>query len=231
MDNTEKLIIYASQTKNVRSILSSIRHMRREINKALLQNKKPEISTFTKLYFTLFCTWSEANFSKTIHTPHGFSTTEISEIQKAKSKNISAGWRKAANIGVGKLSPSRGVFQAAALSKLEESIDLHVFNHSLVRNKLAHGQWIYALNRENTKINQKITDSICDLNIVKIDIWRKSQEILTNLIEDLIESPEKSFIKNWDTEVENLRSSVALLDEYTLSGHMSHLKRRNKTSR
>lgn len=53
-------------------------------------------------------------------------------------------------------------------------------------NKVAHGQWIYCLNNECTKINQNTTAQMADLDFVKIEryfyIYDKFHQCILDLL-------------------------------------------------
>ncbi|HIP13479.1 MAG TPA: hypothetical protein EYG93_10195 [Sulfurospirillum arcachonense] len=66
-----------------------------------------------------------------------------------------------------------------------------------IRNKIAHGQWKKTLNRENTKLNNEITLKIQNLNIINLYRNKEAFESLQKILEDMIESPNKSYRKNY----------------------------------
>ena len=107
--------------------------------------------------------------------------------------------------------------------KLESAIDTHVFDPSLLRNKLAHGQWVVALNRDNNAVQADLTEKIVDLDLVKIMSWVKSHELVTDLVENLIESPKKAFMRDWYGVVLCLEREMEAADKRTLQEHVGRL--------
>ena len=140
MDRTAQLEVYRAQTTNVKALQTAMRQLRHSINRSLRANDAPAVEVFTKFYALAFCAWSEANFSKLLHTPHGFSLDEIAQVQRAKADGISAAWKKCVELGLRHLDVDRGSFKPNAKQKLDAIITQHVFDPSLLRNKLAHGQ-------------------------------------------------------------------------------------------
>ena len=224
MNNTQKLIVYQCQVKNVRALESSINHLRRSINSALRENREPISLSFTKLYAITFCAWAEANFSKVVHTPYGFNLDEIRQIHSAKASGIASAWKKAVELGVRHLDARRGNFRPNALQRLERAIDKHVFDPSLLRNKLAHGQWVQALNRDNDEINADLTRQIFELDIVKVDGWLSCHKNLAHMVETLIESPKKAFVRDWWLAVEELDNAMENASSRSLVDHIAKLK-------
>jgi hypothetical protein len=231
MDNEQKLRVYQAQVKNVRAGETSTRHVRRSINAALRDSDGPVAASFTKLYAILFCSWAEANFSKTIHTPYGFSVDEIQQIQTEKSKGIGAAWIKAIELGARHLNAQRGSFRPNAIQRLTRAITAHVFDPSILRNKLAHGQWDVALNRSNDDVQTDLTALIAGLDIVKIDGWKSCHQQLAQMVETLIESPKKVFVRDWWAEVQRLDERMQEASTRQLNAHVALLKDKDRRTR
>jgi hypothetical protein len=166
MDQDARLEVFQAEVTNVKSLRTAMRQVHRSINAALRNSDRPAIEAFTKLYALLFCGWAEANFSKVIHTPYGFNLDEIGQVQAAKADGIGAAWKKSVQLGLRHLDAKRGSFKPNALQKLEAAIEAHVFDPSVLGNKLAHGQWVIALNRANDAIQEEHTTRIKELDIL-----------------------------------------------------------------
>jgi hypothetical protein len=224
MDDAQKLAVFQAQVENVRALESSIRQIRRNINFSLRHNESAIANSLTKVYAILFCAWAEANFSKVVHTPYGFRIDEIVQIQTAKSDGITAAWKKAVELGLRHLDASRGSFQPNTRLTLFRAIDAHVFDPSLLRNKLAHGQWVVALNRAYDDIQAELTKLIKELDIVKVDGWRFCHRHLAQMVETLIESPKKAFIRDWWQSVVDLDNEMEQSSRKNLAEHITKLK-------
>jgi len=224
MDQAQKLAVFRAQVTNTRALSGAIRQVRRSINLALRRNDLASVVAFTKIYSVLFCAWAEANFSKVVHTPYGFSVDEIQQINSEKSKGIAEGWRKAVQFGIGHRRASQGNFAPNAHLRLERAIDRYVFDQSVLRNKLAHGQWVVALNRENNTPNPQLTKLIADLDRTRIDGWRSCHEGLARMVETLIESPERTFVRDWWSAVVKLDADMEEAARRTLECHILALK-------
>lgn len=231
MDDAGKLAVYQAQVENVRALESSIRQIRLNINSALRHNQPSIANSLTKVYAILFCAWAGANFSKVIHTPYGFSIDEILQIQTAKSGGIAAAWKMTVELGIRHLNASRGNFQPNARLKLFRSIEAHVYDPSLLRNKLAHGQWVVALNRTNDDIQGELTTRIQELDIIKVDGWRSCHQHLAQMIETLIESPKKAFVRDWWGAVVDLDNEMEQASQKTLAEHIARLRAKEERTR
>ena len=75
---------------------------------------------------------------------------------------------------------------------------------ALTRNKIAHGQWIVALNRKNTAENPSMTTVLASLDFVRVDVSFRVHEFLGRIIRDLMQSPKKGHFRDFWTNYSNL---------------------------
>jgi hypothetical protein len=222
MDQAAKLSVFRAQVANVRSLQTAMLEVHRSANASLRSNHKAAVEAFTKVYALLFCAWAEANFSKVIHTPHGFDFDEIAQVQTAKANGISEAWKTCVRLGLRHLDAKRGNFTPNAQQKLESVIDAHVYDPSVLRNKLAHGQWVIALNRDNDDVQQEYTEKLEELDIVKISAWFAGK-LLAGAVENLIESPRKAFMRDWYQFVVSIKDQMVAAERRTLKEHIAKL--------
>lgn len=232
MDQAQRLAIFEAQTQNVRGLNSAMKQVHRSINAALRSDQKATAEALTKVYALLFCGWAEANFSKIIHTPYGFELDEIAQIKQRAvddgrmvKRSVGEAWRKSVELGLRHLdAQKRGNFQPNAKKKLFEAIDAHVFDPSVLRNKLAHGQWVIALNHTNESLQQDITDKISNLTIVDLMAWVQAHQLLAHMVESLIESPKKTFMRDWYSYVVEIETRMQAAEQRKLAEHINRLK-------
>jgi len=146
MDEQERLSIFQAQTKNVRALHQAWKQINRQINASLLNNDNVSREINTKLLAVIYCALAEAVFSKLIHTPYGLTLNEIDQIKKVGKRGVKFGWTKCAELAVRRVDGAKPNHPPNALQKLRTLIDKFIYDPSLIRNKLAHGQWRVALN-------------------------------------------------------------------------------------
>jgi len=232
MNQEQRLAIFEAQTQNVRGLKSSMKQVHRSINAALRSDQTATSEALTKVYALLFCGWAEANFSKIIHTPYGFELDEIVQIKqrsgddgKMVKRSVVEAWRKSVDLGLRHLdAKKRGSFQPNTKKKLFDAIDTHVFDPSLLRNKLAHGQWVVALNRNNESVQQDLTNKIAHLTIVDLMAWIQAHQLLADMVETLIESPKKTFMRDWYGYVDEMERKMVEAEQRSLEEHINRLK-------
>jgi hypothetical protein len=225
MNNTERLEVYQAQCVNVKAISTAFKQTKRVINDCLRKNRVVEAESHTKVLALTFCAWSEANFSKTIHTPHGFTLDEIAQIKRFSNTNgISEGWKKCIELAMRKSAAKKSNFTPNARQKLERLVAELVLEPSTLRNKIAHGQWRVPLNRANTSVNEKLEADLSKLDVVTVDTWKVRQHKLCELVELLIESPNKAFIATYWNLIEEIQDIGVKRKDWNAESKQTRLK-------
>lgn len=201
--------LYQSYVENVREFQMAEKEIRRLINRALKTGKTQTVLIQTKLYALLYSTFSESRFMKMILTPYGFEQSELNEI--LKQGNILEKWLKCLDVAFNKFfKQNKGSEIPNKKQDLSRLIKEYVIEPSVLRNKIAHGQFKIALNKKNTEINYEISEKIEKLDFVTIMKWFKINADLSDIIEELIESPSKAHYNNYYLRYQQL---VAYLEK------------------
>lgn len=223
MDQLQRLEVYRAQTKNVSALQSAWKQVNRQLNQAIARSDKAAAEINTKIMGLIYCAFAEAVFSKMIHTPHGFTIEEIGQISTAARGSVKSGWLKCTELAVNRISASKHNHRANVLQQLERLISDFVFDPSQIRNKLAHGQWQIALNRDNTSVNRVLTREI-ESNTF-IDYYKRKAALarLANIIEDIIESPSKAHFKDYWAHVTALEAELLNIATWTIEKKVEQL--------
>jgi len=226
MDQKAKLEVFKAQTSNKRMMEKAKTQVSRSINYALRREDKLSIQVQTKLYVLVFCAWVEANFSKVIHTPYGFSLDEIRQIKEAyKSNSLKDGWNKCIELGLKRVTNNpKSNYIPNIKQRLKDIVSEYVVSPSLIRNKIAHGQWDIALNRDNTALNPELTNKLSQLDVVTVNRWFIAHEFLAQIVESLIESPERVFNRDYWVLIEELEISLEKSKDWSLNSKKQRLK-------
>lgn len=228
MNYSSTLEVFKAQVNNVRTLDQAIKHINRAINHALRTGDKSSADVHTKILTLTFSAWAEARFSKLIHTPHGFTSDEIFQIKRAHQKNgLEKGWEKCLELALRRVS---GIKQGNEIpnkrQKISGIITRYIIEPSLLRNKIAHGQWKIALNRDNEAENPEITDKLDKLDVIAVTIWLQAYEYLARIMEDLIESPNKAFRRDYWLHLTELEAFLNTSKNWTLESKIQKLKQK-----
>ena len=215
--------IHLLQSRNVRHLKRVQKNMTMDINHYLIKNDSFQVNIKTKLYSLLYSALSEAQFTQILHTPFGFLHSEILKIQNERS--LVDSWHLMLDLAlkkVGDWNTNQDI--ATKRDKLKDIINEYIEQPQGLRNKIAHGQWVHALNSNNTKENPDTTSKIDELDVVKISIWFEIHQYMSFIIRDLIQSPKKGFHNNYWTNMANLEEFLIKSKNWTLQKRIDSLK-------
>lgn len=214
---------------NVRHLASVLGSLNREINRLIERSDDHQIRMRTKILALVYSAWSEAQFSQILHTPHGLMETEIEAIKSEKeSKNIGAGWRLMLEKALSRVgNPQLNKDLGARLSKLLTLTKEYIEDPSIIRNKIAHGQWVHVLNRKNTAKNDDLTLEIVNLDPVLIMKRRKVHQFFGFIVRDLMQSPTNGFHRHYWTNVVQLEEFLSKSRNWTLASKKLKIKHRS----
>jgi len=229
MNQDQKLKVFQAQVLNVRELEQAWRHLKRSINSDLIASNHTSARIHTKTLALIYCAWSEALFSKLIHTPYGFELGEIEQIKIAQRSSIVDAWIKCIELASAKIGARSGNYVPNIRQRLEVLVGRYIAEPSLVRNKIAHGQWVCALNRENTNINNDLTTQIGNLDIVYLDTLKEAFLGLSEIVEAMIESPTRAFHRDYWPILTRIEAHLQETAKHTLTDKIALLK--NKASR
>ena len=81
-----------------------------------------------------------------------------------------------------------------------------------------------ALNSKNTQENHSITTRIRDLDIIILTQYKKSFTLISLIIEDLIESPDKAHVNTYQEKIDQFDQEQTKMASWTLQGRIRKLK-------
>lgn len=224
MTNEEKLAVFRAQTENVRAFQGAWKAIRRSIHIALAKDDHASARVHTKLLALTYCAWAEALLSKLIHTPYGFDSDEIQQVKAAGKDGISNCWRKCIDLALRRVEATKSGHLPNVKQTLDRLVQEFIEKPSLLRNKLAHGQIAVALNRDNTALNRDLTLEIVNLDVVKIDSLRSAMQGLSDIIEAIIESPQKGALRDYWGLHQAVKSRLEEEQNFTLADKVKQLK-------
>lgn len=226
MTREEIYELYVLQSKNVRKLKKVEANLIRTINNYLRKNDDFQVELNTKLYALVYCTLSEAQFIQIVNTPDGFVSTEIERIKAEKKKNIVKAWELLFDMAFDKVNVNWRLSSdlLSRRNELQGIIDSYIKSPSELRNKIAHGQWDYALNRENNAENTLKTIELKNLTVIQINIWSEIHQFLALIVRDLIQSPKKGFHLNYWNNLVKLQQFIKESRNWTMNKRKETLR-------
>lgn len=224
MQESDRNNVFAAQTKNVRALEQAWKHINKSINAAYSCGDISSAEIHTKLLAQVYCAYAEAVFSKVIHTPNGLSINDINQIKIKGKKNIVEAWKKCVELSFKKVQGKNSSHVPNAKLKINELIDAYVFDPSLLRNKIAHGQWIVALNTNNTNVNAELTSKIQGISVIDLYQKKAAFQSLSCILEDIIKSPNKAHHRDYWLHITQFEKSQHDMASWTIENKISALR-------
>lgn len=224
MLDSDRNNVFAAQTENVRALEQAWKHINKSINAAYSSGDVSSAEIHTKLLAQVYCAFVEAVFSKVIHTPNGLSLTEISQVKSKGKQNIVEAWKKCVELSLRKVQGLNSGHVPNTRQRIISLIDAYILDPSLLRNKIAHGQWVVALNTSNTKVNQDLTAKIQSITVVDLYRQKEAFQSLFRIVEDIIESPNKAHHRDYWHHIAQFEESQREMSTWTVAKKIAALK-------
>ncbi len=223
MTDDEIKELFKLQSRNVRHLKKVEKNLTMDINYYLLKGDDFKVKLKTNFYSLLYSLLSEAQFLQILHTPHGFTYPEIQQIKKQSS--IVKQWEKMLDIALNKVGDfNTDTSIAQKRTFLRSIITQYIEEPQNLRNKIAHGQWVHALNSKNTKENTSTTNKIDALNVVEISKWFSIHQYLCFIIRDLVQSDLGVFNNSFNDNYAALNNFVIESSGWTLAKRITDIK-------
>ncbi len=224
MNEAQRERVFQAQTKNVRVLERAWATVNRQINVAILRNDKLGVELNTKLLALIYCALAEAMFSKLLHTPSALPLDYVEQIKAHAHKDgVKAGWLKCLELAMDPVDRT-GSHAPNVRQRVSRLIEKYVFDPSLLRNKLAHGQWQVALNRANDEINSDVTEELSTTDVVEWYRRKFALEKLVAIFEDIIESPQKAHHRDYWCHITELEEGESELANWTFDKKVQQLR-------
>ena len=225
MQEQQRLDVFRAQTKNVQELERSWKHLNRQLNALLLAGNQAAVEINTKILALIYCALAEALFSKVLHTPKGLTVDEIGQVKAAsRLSGVKDGWVKCVEQAMRSVQGVKSNHGHNVEQLLDRLIHEFIFDPSLLRNKLAHGQWCVALNRDNDAVNQEMTSELAALDVVELYRRKAALQRLAAILEDIIESPNKAHHRDYWGHLEKFEKDQHEMARWSLAGKLSQLR-------
>lgn len=219
--------VYVLQSENVRYLWKVKKNQLSDLNSCIKKKDNFSLKAKTTMFALLYSAWSESQFIQIQNTPNAFFPREIKDIQaETKDHGIVSGWVKLIDIAFSKVGDADKnsdlqTRHESILSRIKEIIE----QESIIRNKIAHGQWINALNRGQSA-ESPVTEKLEELDYVKIDRLFEIHKLLGVILRDLVQSPKNGFHKNYWNDSQKLLDYTEKTKDYSVEHKKSLLEKR-----
>lgn len=203
--------IYAHHVVNLQELEHALSHVSRLARSTIASNDPQQsLRSLLRLYAFLIGAWSECRLRKLLHEKFGFSEDERSAILKMSSQldqwlaTVDCAFRKHHKIPKAPLEEKvLGVAHAARRAALHDVLNNELKIIIEIRNRLAHGQWVYPFNLEGTMVEQDKYKMINKENLQSLQFKLSLVRHLADTIHDLVISP-STFERDFESHFRKL---------------------------
>lgn len=206
---------YRFHTANLREIEAAIRHVLRDLHRSIGSSHRRTVSAYTRLFALLLGTWAECRLQKLLYEPgsKAFTDQDRGVIRNAQSQYerwtfaIDLAFRKQYGIPNGPLQPPQLPSTVHyRYNAIIEALTTHLKPTIELRNKLAHGQWIYTLTNDELGISVTEMCAVRFENSLTLKLKQNLLSHLVDVIHDLVVS-RPTFDRDFDDHFRGLESA------------------------
>lgn len=212
--------LYEAASRNFREVEKALTQLERAINRSVRDSDEAAVEALTQGQALLVAVKAEARLTKVITMPSGLTASDR-ETALAEGTALDR-WKAVVNLSF------RRHYRVAHKRALEDRLDhdvlakrttLHdLIDHDLeavirMRNKLAHGQWLYPLNSGLSAVEPGTLRLFADENSLSLKYRDNLVTQLGNCVVALVKS-EKDFEAKFDFYFERIRSNRQELDRH-----------------
>ena len=174
--------------KNLKQIEKAISLIERELRNYISTEQDEQTYIYTKILSHLITCWIEVRVLKLtyetkINCLKIFTDNEIDQILKAPT--LSDRWKTALNIAICKgykikasnniksIKKKLGPTVKYRYNEILEIIDNDILSSAQIRNRVAHGQWLYAFTNDLSNVSKPLTETLNIENIIKLQMRKK----------------------------------------------------------
>lgn len=203
--------LYAHHVANLRELELALGHTARLARAAIAScDPQQSLRSLLRLYAFLVGAWAECRLRKLLHEEFGFSDNERSIILAKPTQfdqwkeTVDYAFRKHHGVTKAPLDERvLGVAHAARRAALHDVLSNELKIVIEIRNKLAHGQWVYPLNNEGTAVEPDKYKQINKENLQSLQFKFDLLGHLADAAHDLVVSP-KTFERDFEKHFQKL---------------------------
>ncbi len=187
--------MYEAATQNFREVEKALTQLERAINNSVRNNDRSSVQALTRAQLLLVSVKTEARFTKILFMPGGL--TGVQREVVLSQPNALERWKHAVDVSFRRhyrVRPNQSfgrVLDHDVLAKhgtLHELIENELRLLILLRNKLAHGQWVTPFNTDLTAVEGDSLRLLRKETTLSLKYRDNMASLLGNILTDLVKS-------------------------------------------
>lgn len=202
---TKNTKLYKYHSENLKALDGALLYSSIATKQAIRNQQSSQTIMFTRMYFLLLGAWAEVRLLKLLHESGGFpvsirrNTMSKDKLYEKWQEALSSAFEHKYECTINKL-PKTPKLRFDEISKYMAKYLQPVI---IVRNRLAHGQLIYPLNNELTKISEETKAIYETENILLLQHKKRLLNEIANTIHDLVVS-KPTFERDFDNHFKKI---------------------------
>lgn len=226
---TDQKKLYRFHVTNIHSIEIAMKNVALATRTAISEENNTRVKSFVSLYALLLGAWAETRLSKLLYENKGLTDNQRNLVNSESTqldkwlRIIEVAFRKHYKIPKAPLNNSNLPFTAnARYTILKQILENDLRNVIEIRNKLAHGQWIYPLNNEGTAIEQRKYQQLNNENLSSLQYKKALITSLADIVHDLVVSL-PTFERDFDRNYKKITSTRTNLQKRSYQKYVAQL--------
>jgi len=223
--------IYRFHVQNLRLLDTALVQIKRTTHEAISGSNPPLLESFTRLFALTLGAWAETRLQKVLLEQNGFSDNQRALVN-AENKQFDK-WKRTVELAVrhhyniptgplNQLTFSHSIYSKFNSIKTILENDLRPVIE--IRNKLAHGQWIYPFT-DTLELNVAQKTAIENENILSLQFKHRMIGHLCQAIHDLVVS-RPTFERDFDINFRKFMGTKQNLENRSYEKYCEQLKER-----
>ncbi len=208
--------LYQFHVANLREIDRAMNTIARALRAAISRRDAATESAFMRVYALLLGSWAECRLRKLLYEPISFDDSDRTKVRSQTTqmrqweKTLEIAFRRQYGRRKGPLNEASIPHSAFTRYRtLTDLLSTDLVSIIELRNKLAHGQWVFPLNKDGDDVAQEQMDALRNENLLALQFKKALIESLSAAIHDVVVSKptfERDFDAHFRTIVETRRN-------------------------
>jgi hypothetical protein len=210
--------LYRFYVSNYRAVARAFKHVARQLRAAISLQDDRTTESFTRLLALLLAMKLDCRMHRLLYEHPAFRRLDRTKIRSKRSlflqwsATLDFAFRHQYEIPSGKLPQRLPHSARARYLTLQDLLKDQLEPILELRNRLAHGQWVYLLNDSQSDVSNTLMAALQNEDIVSLQLKDTLVDTLCATVEDLVLS-RPTFERDFDAHFESITTTVRRLGD------------------
>ncbi|MGN7503712.1 MAG: hypothetical protein ACTHPO_12090 [Alphaproteobacteria bacterium] len=219
--------LHQYHSKNLSSLDSALLHTALAAKEAIRLRQHKQVTIFNRMYALTLGAWAEVRLLKLLYDTGGFPVVIRRQVEA--SDTLYERWEmcieKAFEHKYNRPTDSLPKTAKLRYELIIKYLETHLKPTITIRNKLAHGQWIYPLNCDLSSVEESAKASLEQQNIMILQYKKNMLNAIASVIHDLVVS-RPTFERDFDKHFQKVDDIERDISTRTYKSYVKELIKR-----